>query len=144
MSDILINPNDRTLDLDWGTDFIASQNGGLVLVGGWAQDRQRILRRILTNPKFTLHDGQPISADYIYDQNYGIGSRRTIGEPFSKTLEKRLRTEIRKGVLVDQGVDTTRDPIITIKEQNHRVYIAVVVFLKTGKSGTIVFNYSNG
>lgn len=139
---VQVNPNDSTLYLEWGGDLVVSQNGGLVLAYGWDQVKQRILRRLLTNPNFTLADGTKVPADYIFDSNYGLGFRRRIGEPFYESLRREMEALIYNAVIVDEGVDTLRPPTIELTEKDHRVYVDIIVYLRVGRPGRIAFNFA--
>ncbi len=134
----MANFGQNTLYLDWGGDLQINQNGGLVLATGWDQVRQRILRRLLTNQSFTLADGSPVPADYIYDPAYGIGCRRLVGEPGGEATQSRLRQMINAAVLVDEGVDINRLPQITITTfDSFTLYVEIVVYLLTGQPGVL-------
>lgn len=143
MADARINPNDATLDLEPGGDFKLNQNGGLLLANGWNQIRQRILRRLFTNPKMVLSGNVPVSADYIYHQDYGCGLKRKMGEPFNEDTRRQLESIIVNAVLDDEGVNTSRPPLVNVTQKDDRVYITVLVFLKSGREGTVVFSYQN-
>lgn len=134
-----------TLYLEWGGDLKLSTNGGLELANGWDEVRQRIFRRILTNPAFTLADGTPIAADYIFHPDYGLGAGRLIGEPISDDWSLRLKHIITEGVTIDQGVDASEPPVIDIRRYpGGVVWVIIVVRLKTGEPGRIAFALKSG
>lgn len=69
---------------EWGSDLSLSSTGDLLLVSGSAAGRERVLRRLLTNP-----------GDYIWDVGYGAGLPRQIGETTqSATIEANVRLQL--------------------------------------------------
>ena len=56
---------------EFGADLQAGPTGDLALADGAALGRQRVLRRLLTNP-----------GDYIWHPTYGAGLARFVGHPF--------------------------------------------------------------
>lgn len=137
-----VNQNDATLWLEWGGDFEISQNGSLVLAYGWDQVRQRILRRLLTNPAFTLDDGTPVPPDYLFDPKYGLGFRRRVGENWTPDLQLYLKAMINQAVLIDEGVNVNLPPLINITQTDHTVQVVITVYLKTGQPGVIALQIS--
>ena len=135
-----VSPNSVAPWLLWGDDLQVSQNGSIVLANGWNQIEQRILRRLLTNPLFSLHDGEPIEPGYIFDINYGLGMRRRLGEPFSNDLKRHLTNLCTQAVIVDEGANPALPPEIEISEDQHKIYVSITVYLKSGAPGRIVFS----
>lgn len=136
----MVDPNNTTLKLEWGSDFELSQNGSLIMSTGWEQIKQRVLRRLLTNPSFKLADGSPISADYIFDQNYGQGCRRRVGEPISKDIQEKLEQAVNKAVVIDEGLAVAKPPLVeAYKIGTDQLWVQISITLKTGQSGTVVF-----
>ena len=60
--------------LDWGSDFLVSPQGGLILVDGDDEARQRLMRRLCTAVK-----------GYIWHKEYGAGLPQKIGDPWQPT-----------------------------------------------------------
>ncbi len=58
--------------LEWQADLSLSPTGGVETVSGAALTRQRLIRRMLTNP-----------GDDIWDPGYGAGLPRFIGKPMA-------------------------------------------------------------
>ena len=58
------------LSLAWGGDLALGSTGGLATLTGPALTRQRLTRRLLTNP-----------GAYIWDPTYGAGLQAFIGQP---------------------------------------------------------------
>lgn len=127
------------LYLEWGQDLVLTPNGSLQLATGWDEVRQRILRRMLTNPAFTAPDGRPIQADYIFDDTYGIGLPVLVGGNLTSQLFEQLKQAITKGVLLDAAVDTSQPPAIVFQQPDPQtMIISVQVILLTGQVGQIV------
>lgn len=134
-----ISPNNVAPWLEWGGDLVVSQNGSIVLANGWNQFKQRYLRRLLTNPSFTLQDGEKIPAGYIFDSQYGLGFRRRLGENWSDDIHDKLQALCLQGAEIDEGVDPGRPPEVTITQDQHTIFISVFVTLKTGEQGRVQF-----
>ena len=61
----------------FGSDLVVSANGDLLTADSVNLSEQRVLRRLLTNPK-----------DYIWQPTYGAGMPQRIGLPFDvETIE---------------------------------------------------------
>lgn len=138
------NPNSTTLWLEWGGDLVVSQNGSLSMATGWDQVRQRILRRLLSNPAFTLGDGTPVAPDLIFDTSYGIGCRRRLGELWIPSEQTAILSMVEQAVLVDEGIDATRTPTIVLDQNNHIITMLIKVVKKDGTPGDLVLKISNG
>ena len=54
----------------FGSDLAVSANGDLLTASGADESRQRVLRRLLTNP-----------ADYLWQPEYGAGLPASVGRP---------------------------------------------------------------
>lgn len=68
----------------WGSDLALSSTGDLLLAEGSEAGRQRVLRRLLSNP-----------ADLLYHLAYGAGLPRQIGEVTDPlVLEGIVRTQM--------------------------------------------------
>lgn len=70
-----------TYDIDhwYGNDISESSTGDLGSVTGVTKGRQRVLRRLLTNPAETSPEGDQLPPDYIWHPDYGAGLGRFIG-----------------------------------------------------------------
>jgi phage baseplate assembly protein W len=86
----------------YGNDIDASSNGSLMLVDGTDMTKQRILRRLMTNP-----------GDYVHHTEYGAGLPRWIG----MTLDvPKITANIRGQMLLEDGVAKTPEPAISVEE----------------------------
>lgn len=92
----------------WGTDLTASASGDLLSVSGTERGRQRVLRRLLTNP---ATDDAP--ADYIFQPEYGAGLPRFLGSPIDK---QKIVAACLAQMLLEDSVAKTPAPIVTISQ----------------------------
>jgi phage baseplate assembly protein W len=81
-------------------DLSASSTGDLLACSGVEQGKQRVLRRLLTNP-----------GDYIWHPDYGAGLARQVGELADI---KRVRALIRGQMLQEAAVAQSPEPEITV------------------------------
>lgn len=139
----IADPNGKTLFLEWGEDLVLNQNGSLMMATGWDQIKQRIIRRILTNCTMRLQDGTPVLAGYIFDKDYGLSTRRLLGEPHDTSYRKKLEQKLTQGVKVDNGVDPSRPPIIqfSLEQGGHVIWAEITVFPKVGEPGKISLGF---
>jgi hypothetical protein len=85
----------------WETDLSTSATGDLAMVSGSALGQQRVLRRLLTNPK-----------DYIWHTDYGAGLAAFVGNPANEML---IAATIRSQIFHEPAVARTPEPIIDIQ-----------------------------
>jgi hypothetical protein len=123
------DPNPACLSLPWGEDFQINTDGSLVLVAGITRVQQRIIRRIFTTARGFFAGIGLVIGDYWFDQDYGYSTGRLIGQPFGADFTAKLSQKIRAGTLVDEGVDSNQDPIITYAQSGNTIYVTVQVFL---------------
>lgn len=107
---------------------------------GFEQIKQRIIRRLCSNPAFKLADKTPIPADYIFEQEYGNALRRKIGEPYNRDIQESLEQAVNQAIVIDEGLAVSRPPVVEIfKVGVDQVWIRIGVTLKTGQSGAVIF-----
>lgn len=83
------------------SDIALSATGDLLSVGGIEQGKQRILRRLLTNP-----------GDYLWQPDYGAGLPSYIGRPLDQPA---LETLIKGQMYAEGGVSQDPEPQITLQ-----------------------------
>ncbi len=105
-----------TLDLEWNHDLILSQAGGLVLAYDWDAMRQRIFRRILTNPVFRDTDGTIVPPGYFYHPLYGLGLKYVVGQVMTRDNKEKLKQRVTQGILEDAETDPSFLPEVSISE----------------------------
>jgi hypothetical protein len=66
----MTTPQGADVAHQFGGDIMLAPNGDIALASGTLLTRQRVLRRLLTNP-----------GDYIWDVNYGAGLGAMVGQP---------------------------------------------------------------
>jgi hypothetical protein len=117
-----------TLDLylEWGQDFVLSDAGTLQVALNWDQVRERIIRRILTNPGQVLPAGNFTPPDYIFDPNYGIGGGALVSQNPTKAFIHSLTSKITRGVLSDAAVDPGYQPQVVIQQPEPNIMIILV------------------
>ena len=100
------------LSHEFGADLVASPTGDLGLADGAALGRQRVLRRLLTNP-----------GDYIWQPDYGAGLGRFIGEP---AAPERISAVIRSQIFRETAVARSPEPGITVQAgRDGRVFVTI-------------------
>jgi phage baseplate assembly protein W len=84
----------------FGADLAVGPTGDLATVDVPLFGRQRVLRRLLTNP-----------GDDIWNPTYGAGLARFIGQPVALDL---IRATIRGQIFKESAVARTPEPIINV------------------------------
>lgn len=124
--------------LDWNGDLQLTPSGSIQMATGWTQVRQRIVRRIITNPARQLPDGTFQVADDMFAPDFGVGLGSLVDQAFNQDFQAELERRIAQGVLQDQDVDSTVPPSVIFQRPNpSTLVIAIGVTLKTGQPGTI-------
>ena len=91
---------------DWGTDLNLGPTGDLLLAADEDLGRQRILRRLLTNP-----------GSYIWALDYGGGLGSFIGEP---AAAEQIESVISTQMALESYVDGTQAPVAAIINASSR------------------------
>lgn len=95
-----------------GGDVGVSSTGDLQPVDGTIRGQQRILRRLLTNPREVQPNGTILPPDYIHHPEYGAGLPRKIGD----TLDlPKIRALIRGQIFLEDAVARTPEPQIDVQ-----------------------------
>lgn len=96
----------------FGADLAAGPTGDLALAEGAALGRQRLLRRLLTNP-----------GDYIWQPDYGAGLGRFVGAP---AAPERIRAVVLGQVFRERAVARSPEPAVEVRaDAEGRVVVAV-------------------
>ena len=88
------------VDHTWGEDIQVSNTGDLNLVTDTDRGKQRILRRVLTNP-----------GDYVFENDYGGGLLQDIG---CITDAEAIESRIQSQVLMEDAVAPTPAPTVAV------------------------------
>jgi hypothetical protein len=83
-------------------DLLVGSTGDLLVVAGFLESNQRILRRLLTNPQ-----------DYIWQPGYGAGLPRFIGQSVDESGTDAL---IRSQMYLEQSVSQNPAPQVLTSE----------------------------
>lgn len=86
--------------LVFGADLAPGATGDLATVRGTEWGRQRVLRRLLTNP-----------GDYIWQPTYGAGLGRFVGQPVSAA---QIRAVVRGQIFKEAAVSRSPEPVIDV------------------------------
>lgn len=90
----------------WGNDVVLSSTGDLLLVQGSEKGRQRVLRRLFSNPATEEAHG-----DLIFDPEYGAGLPRRVGSTNSPTT---IGTVARYQLLMEAAVSQEPPPQVRV------------------------------
>ena len=100
------------LSHEFGADLEAGPTGDLAVAQGAAQGRQRVLRRLLTNP-----------GDYIWQPEYGAGLGRFVGAP---AAPERIRAVVRSQIFREPAVARSPEPVVEVQADGQgRVFVAI-------------------
>lgn len=100
------------LSHEFGDDLIAGATGDLALAEGAALGRQRVLRRLLTNP-----------GDYVWQPDYGAGLGRFVGEPAAPA---RIRAVVRSQIFRERAVARSPEPVVEVRAgDDGRVFVSI-------------------
>ena len=105
-----------------GNDLNQSAIGGLLPVSGTIKGQQRILRRLLTNPREVLPDGTVLPADYIFEPDYGAGLARKVGDVVNVDKIKALITG---QILLEEVVAKSPPPIVTVATLTNGLTVSI-------------------
>jgi phage baseplate assembly protein W len=100
------------LSHEFGADLGVGAGGDLALAEGPALGRQRVLRRLLTNP-----------GDYIWHPEYGAGLGRFVGQPAAAA---RIRAVVRSQILREPAVARSPEPSVEVTDTGDgRVFVSI-------------------
>lgn len=100
--------------LPFGGDLSASPSGDFATVDHDLKTIQRIIRRLCTNPRVVLPDGEILDADYRYSPSYGAGVGRVVGSAASQQDLNQLENAVRQTLRAESGVSQATPPTITM------------------------------
>lgn len=128
---------------EWGGDLTVTPSGDIQSAVGWDEVRQRVIRRLITNPAQQLPDGTQTQPDDIFATDFGIGAGALVDQGFSDDFLAEMERRIALAVLDDAAVDTSVPPNIIFRQPNPTtLQVNVTVLLLTGKPGEIALEVS--
>jgi hypothetical protein len=116
----MANLND--LDHYWGGDLSTTPAGDVLTAQGTARGQQRVLRRLLTNPRQVLADGTILPPDYAWQPTYGAGLPRMIGTNASVS---EITAAIRGQLYLEASVSRIPEPVIMVNPLPGGVAVSV-------------------
>jgi hypothetical protein len=115
------------LSHQWGSDLSLGPTGDLALAFGLDEGRQRVLRRLLTNP-----------ADYLWQPPYGAGLPQKIGQPATVAGIAGL---IRGQMGLEPAVARVPEPAIAVAALNNGLSATIAYTdSTTGSAVTLSFD----
>jgi phage baseplate assembly protein W len=116
----------------FGADIGVGMTGDLGIVSGAELGRQRVLRRLLTNP-----------GDYIWQPGYGAGLGRFVGQPASAA---RIRAVVRGQIFKEAAVARDPEPVVDVEVHTDGVTVVRLRYADatTGASQVLTFNVGEG
>lgn len=96
----------------WGSDIQRSPTGDLARVSGAERSKERVFRRLMTNPATSRPNGAT-SGDYIFHPTYGAGIPAMIGQVLDIA---KLTARIRGQMLLEASVARAPAPNVTVTE----------------------------
>jgi hypothetical protein len=88
----------------WSTDLQVGNSGDAAPVTGTERGKQRVLRRLLTNP-----------GDYIFQPDYGAGLPRFVGGNQGKATLDEIEGLVRSQILMEAVVAADPAPEVSIQ-----------------------------
>jgi phage baseplate assembly protein W len=88
----------------FGADLTIGPTGDLAVSDGAALTRERVLRRLLTNP-----------GDYLWQLDYGAGLAQFVGQPASAA---RIRAVVRGQIFKEAAVARSPEPVVQARDDN--------------------------
>lgn len=86
----------------FGSDLALGATGDLLMADGVSESQQRVLRRLLTNPK-----------DYLWQPDYGAGLPAYIGLPLDAAAMSAL---IKSQMYLERDVSHAPEPVVNLSE----------------------------
>jgi phage baseplate assembly protein W len=111
-----------------GFDLTIS-SGTIAVVAGAEEVRQRLLRRLCTNP-----------GDYIWQANFGAGLPAMIGDPMDV---ERIRGVIAAQIIQDPGVDSTEPVSVNILVGSDGRYDCSIAYVDAQNATTQTIGFSS-
>lgn len=98
----------------YGNDLNASAGGDLLTVDGIDKNKQRLLRRLLTN-----------SGSYIWETAYGAGLAGKVGQPFSAASCQAL---VKSQMFLESFVARDPAPVVTVTQLTNGLWVSILYY----------------
>lgn len=102
------------LDQNWGGDLSFSAVNDLQPVSQTERSKQRVLRRLMTNP-----------GDYIWHTDYGAGLPKFVGENLSSDRFDEIRSLIRSQIFLEASVAQNPEPQILLQTIQGGLFVQI-------------------
>jgi len=99
---------------NFGDDFSFSARNDLLTVADVDKSKQRILRRLLTNP-----------GDYIWHPQYGAGLQQFIGQSLSSDRFDEIRSLITSQMFLEESVAKAPAPVILLQTIQGGLFVQI-------------------
>lgn len=110
----------------WSGDLDLTVSGRLALSDGDTLTKQRIMRRLMTNP-----------GDYHWHLNYGAGLPRFIGEPVHPSAIQAL---VKSQILLEASAAKSPPPVVKVSaSQDGTVFLDIIYYSATGLPQNLSF-----
>ncbi len=112
----------------YGNDLSVGATGDLLPVDGIDRGRQRVLRRLLTNP-----------GDYIWHPGYGAGLPLYVGQPAPAEL---IQAIVRQQIALEASVAKSPPATITVSPDPLGTLVVRIIYIDadTGQSVSLSFD----
>lgn len=110
-----------------GQDVATTVSGDLMTSDGVELGKQRVLRRLMTNP-----------GDYIFHPTYGAGLPKLIGQAVEAS---KVRALIRGQMLLEETVSKSPEPEITVRELQNGLQCSIR-YTDAGTGQPVGLNFS--
>ena len=118
------------LSHQFGTDLMIGATGDLLAVNAPLLTRQRVLRRLLTNP-----------GDYIWQPSYGAGLAQFVGQPANAA---RIRAVVRSQIFQEAAVAQNPQPVIDVQGNTDSSVYVYIRYADAASGQTQVLSFSVG
>jgi len=127
------------LSVPWEGDLIIGPNGDFVTVSGPTQTKERIIRRLLTNPLAQDNNGQVTGqCDYVFHPQYGAGARRLVHTVITPELTQTVQQRVTEQALQEPSVVANPAPVVNVKQTPDNLGLAIDAAVATVAGGLVV------
>ena len=114
----------------YGSDLVVGSGGDLATATTTELGRQRVLRRLLTNP-----------GDYLWNPTYGAGLAQFVGQPADPT---RIRSVIRGQIFQESAVARSPEPVIDVAANDTGTVTVQIRYADSGSGETQMLSFTVG